>query len=137
MPCAGVYSTFSFTLRADSQRSPCPFNFWVKRNSSMTSNPCISAARFLDKPNCRTSPCSEEGYIGKHSNSIGLRQIKFANLRQRQGVTVKVAALTALPPAVMTEIFPVMAPTGTVAITCVSEFTVKVAGIPPKVTFFV
>jgi hypothetical protein len=47
---------------------------------------------------------------------------------------VKVAALEADPPAVVILIFPVIAPVGTVAVTCVPEFTVKVAFTPPNVT---
>ncbi len=35
---------------------------------------------------------------------------------------------------VVTAIFPVIAPVGTVAVICVSEFTVKVAEVPLKVT---
>ena len=34
-----------------------------------------------------------------------------------QGVTVKVAELVAVPPVLVTAIFPVMAPVGTVAVT--------------------
>jgi hypothetical protein len=53
-------------------------------------------------------------------------------------VTVKLVALAALPPGVVIAIFPVFAPVGTVAVTCVSEFTVKlVAFTPPNVTFVV
>jgi hypothetical protein len=52
------------------------------------------------------------------------------------GVTVKLAVLDAVPPGVVVTILPVTAPVGTVAVTCVSEFTVKVvAATPPKVTF--
>jgi hypothetical protein len=51
---------------------------------------------------------------------------------------VKVPELVAVPPGVVIAIFPVTAPVGTVAVTCVSEFTVKVvAATPPKVTFVV
>jgi hypothetical protein len=54
------------------------------------------------------------------------------------GVTVKLAALVAVPPAVAIVIFPVTAPVGTVAVTCVSEFTVNaVALTPPKMTLAV
>ena len=53
-------------------------------------------------------------------------------------MTVNVAELDAVPPAVVMAIFPVMAPVGTVAVTCVLEFTVKlVAFTPPKVTLVV
>jgi len=38
-------------------------------------------------------------------------------LRRLQGVTVKVAELVAVPPVVVTAIFPVIAPVGTVAVT--------------------
>ena len=50
-------------------------------------------------------------------------------------ITVNVPELVALPPAVVILTFPVTAPVGTVAVTCVPEFTVKtVALTPPKVT---
>ena len=49
-------------------------------------------------------------------------------------VTVKVSELVAVPPGVVTVIFPVCAPLGTVAVICVYEFTVKVALTPPNVT---
>ena len=49
---------------------------------------------------------------------------------------MKLVALDAVPPGVVITIFPVFAPVGTVAVICVSEFTVKlVAATPPKVTF--
>ena len=51
---------------------------------------------------------------------------------------MKLAALDAVPPGVVMAIFPVFAPVGTVAVTSVSEFTVKlIADTPPKVTFVV
>jgi hypothetical protein len=40
-------------------------------------------------------------------------------------LTVKFATLVAVPPGVVTEIFPVVAPVGTVAVICVAELTVK------------
>jgi hypothetical protein len=49
-------------------------------------------------------------------------------------VTVKLVALVAVPPAVVTAIVPLLAPVGTVAVICVSESTVKVAAAPLKVT---
>jgi len=50
-------------------------------------------------------------------------------------VTVKVPALVAVPPGVVIPIGPVIAPVGTVAVSCVSELTVNcVAATPPKVT---
>jgi hypothetical protein len=53
-------------------------------------------------------------------------------------VTVNTPELTAVPPRVVIAIFPVFAPVGTVAVTRVSEFTVKlVAFTPPNVTFVV
>ena len=48
------------------------------------------------------------------------------------------AGLVAVPPGVVTAIFPDFAPVGTVTVICVPEFTVKlVAALPPKVTFVV
>ena len=53
-------------------------------------------------------------------------------------VTVKATELVAVPPGVVIAILPVFAPVGTVAVTCVSEFMVKlVAATPPNVTFVV
>ena len=48
---------------------------------------------------------------------------------------MKFVTLIAFPPGVVIPILPVLAPVGTAAVTCVSEFTVKVAFTPPKVTF--
>ena len=51
------------------------------------------------------------------------------------GVTVNTALLLALPPAVVTEILPVFAPVGKVAMIVVPEFTAKlVAFTPPNLT---
>jgi|SRR5579872_854850 len=62
-------------------------------------------------------------------------ELGVANCNQ---FTVKFVVLDALPPGVVTTILPVTAPVGTVAVTCVSEFTVKVvAAMPPNVTFVV
>ena len=43
--------------------------------------------------------------------------------------------LVADPPLVVIAILPVVAPVGTVAVICVSEFTTNVADVPLKVTF--
>ena len=51
---------------------------------------------------------------------------------------MKVPELVADPPAVVTVIFPVLAPLGTVAVTLLSELTMNVVAFtPPKVTFVV
>src|SRR5262249_5432875 len=51
------------------------------------------------------------------------------------GVTVKTVLLLAVPPAVVTNTFPVSAPVGTVAVIVVPELTVKlVAFTPPNFT---
>src|SRR5947209_17621473 len=50
------------------------------------------------------------------------------------GITVKELALVPLPPAAVTPIVPVVAPAGTVAVICVSEFTAKVAVVPLNFT---
>jgi hypothetical protein len=57
----------------------------------------------------------------------------FTNGSQHHYVTVKFVTLFAVPPGVVMEIGPVVAPVGTVAVTCVSEFTVKVAETPLNV----
>src|SRR5712691_6614438 len=49
-------------------------------------------------------------------------------------VTVKLVALVAVPPGVVTLIAPLVAPLGTVAVICVSELTVKEAAAPLKAT---
>ena len=50
-------------------------------------------------------------------------------------MTVKFAELVAVPPVVVTAIFPVIAPVGTVAVIWRSETTANVvAAAPPKVT---
>src|SRR3989441_3173369 len=50
------------------------------------------------------------------------------------GMTVKLPALLAVPPAVVTLIGPLVAPLGTVAAIDVAEFTVKLALVPLKAT---
>ena len=59
-----------------------------------------------------------------------------ANIPRGYG-TVKFVALAADPPGVPMAIFPVTAPVGTMAVTCLSEFIVNVAVSPPKVTLVV
>jgi hypothetical protein len=49
-------------------------------------------------------------------------------------VTVKFVALVAVPPAVVTVIFPVVAPDGTVVTICVAVFDVIVAVVPLNFT---
>jgi len=49
-------------------------------------------------------------------------------------VTVKLLPLVVVPAGVVTEIGPVVAPAGTVALICVDEFTKKVALVPLKLT---
>ena len=48
--------------------------------------------------------------------------------------TVNFVLLVAVPPFVVTPIFPVAAPEGTMAVICVSEFTVKLAATLPNFT---
>ena len=51
---------------------------------------------------------------------------------------MKLVALVEVPPAVVIAILPVFAPVGTVAVNCVSEFTVNVVAFtPPKLTLLV
>jgi hypothetical protein len=50
------------------------------------------------------------------------------------GLTVKLAALVASPPGVVTLSGPLLAPAGTVAVICVSLFTMKRAPWPTKAT---
>jgi hypothetical protein len=46
---------------------------------------------------------------------------------------VKFVELVAVPPGVVMAIFPVTAPVGTVAVTCMSEFEVNVVAFTPVV----
>src|SRR5580692_6963412 len=48
-----------------------------------------------------------------------------------QGVTVKTALLVASPPGVVRTTFPVLAPVGTMKVTCLSEDTVKTSTFTP------
>jgi hypothetical protein len=52
-------------------------------------------------------------------------------------VSVETVALVAGPPAVVILILPVTAPVGTVAVTCVLLFPVKLVAVAPNVTFVV
>ena len=45
-------------------------------------------------------------------------------------MTVKLVALVTVPPVVVTLIFPVVAPVGTVAVICLSEFHRDARGLP-------
>ena len=49
-------------------------------------------------------------------------------------ITIKLSAVVTTPPGVFTVIFPVEAVAGTVAVIWVSEFTVKLADVAPKLT---
>jgi hypothetical protein len=61
--------------------------------------------------------------------------VLFRAVSEYHGVTVKLVALSPLPPEVQTEIFPVSAPAGTVAVIWVSESTVKLVTFTlPKCT---
>jgi hypothetical protein len=50
---------------------------------------------------------------------------------------LKTVALVAVPPAVVILILPVTARLGTVAVTCVLPFTVKLVAVAPNITFVV
>ena len=52
-------------------------------------------------------------------------------------MTLKLVALFAVPPGVVMPILPVVAPVGTVAITCVSEVVVGATPVPLNVTLVV
>ena len=65
---------------------------------------------------------------------LGLSSSAFPNGSEHHGVTVKLVALVAVPPGVVMVIFPVLAPVGTLAVTCVSLFTVKLADFVPNFT---
>jgi hypothetical protein len=59
---------------------------------------------------------------------------EFIHFDDRDYITVKLVALVAVPPDVTMTILPVFAPVGTVTVTSLSEFTVKLAASPPMVT---
>src|SRR5437016_2261686 len=63
------------------------------------------------------------------------RVLAFLTVTVKRGrVTVKLPALAAVPPAVVTLIGPVVAPSGTVAVIALAEFTVKLALVPLNFT---
>ena len=69
------------------------------------------------------------------TDKVQLRDLNCYMPLRIYGVTVKIPELVANPPAVVIPIFPVCAPGGTIAVTWISESTVKeVALIPPNVT---
>jgi hypothetical protein len=61
---------------------------------------------------------------------VGLKLVSVGG----EAVTVKVATLVAVPPAVVTLHLAEAAPAGTDAVICVAEFTVKVAVTEPSLT---
>ena len=105
----------------------------------------------------RTILHQEAGYIYANSHSIDFKPLevwrRIIQLRQLRipyklqghcartpapkrlyGVIVNVVLVEAFPPGVAIVIFAVTAPAGTVAVTCVSEFTVNTAFLLPNVT---
>ena len=66
---------------------------------------------------------------------ISFRPFPPGTSSQQSYITVKVAALVAVSPAVVIVILPVIAPVGTVAVTFVAESAVMVAFTPPNVTW--
>ncbi len=85
------------------------------------------------------SPAQQKG-SGPIRAKSGLESVPLLvvpNDSEPHGVTVKLVALMAVPPGVVMAILPVNAPVGTIAVTCVSEFTVKVAAFTPNITFVV
>ena len=71
---------------------------------------------------------------GQQGGSVGAPHCAPA-CPQGPVLTVNVPELVATPPGVVIAIFPVAAPVGTVAVTCVAELTLKVvAATPPNVT---
>src|SRR5438105_2031825 len=63
------------------------------------------------------------------------RVLAFLTVTVKRGrVTVKLPALLAVPPAVVTLTGPVVAPAGTVAVIALAEFTVKFALVPLNFT---
>ena len=77
--------------------------------------------------------------VGKNNNREGhegsrTQALCGSSLRCLSYCTVKFVVDAAAPPFVVILTLPVTAPVGTTALTCVSEFTVKVAFTPPIVT---
>src|SRR5208283_513277 len=73
------------------------------------------------------------------SRSVGVRRPLRCRTSFRQisahSVTTKLFVVVAVPPAVAIVTFPVLASTGTVAVTSVSDFTSNSAATTPKLTF--
>ena len=66
---------------------------------------------------------------------LSFAYVEGLNNNNNSQLTVKFVVLLPAPPGVVTEILPVIAPAGTVAVILVSEFTVNaVAAIPPNFT---
>jgi hypothetical protein len=77
-----------------------------------------------------------ESVQSRYRRSGSALRTHYSERLKDHGVTVKVAALVAFPPAVVIAILPVTAPVGTVAVISVSEFTVNVVAFTrPKTTF--
>jgi hypothetical protein len=70
----------------------------------------------------------------RRTSCIDTQRVRRLHSDPNYGVTVKVVALEAAPPGVVTSIFPVLAVVGTVGVIWLSLFTVKVPALPPKVT---
>ena len=71
-----------------------------------------------------TLPASQGDAVARPARGDGLRlelipDMPSAGLTGRGHLTVKVPELASVPPGVVTEIFPVVAPDGTVAVICV------------------
>jgi hypothetical protein len=89
--------------------------------------------RMLSKPAAWAS-----GWTSGAQEKAARRRLRTSIPRCCYCVTVKSVLLAADPPLVLITILPVIAPVGTLAVTWLSEFTVKlVAATPPNVTFVV
>ena len=112
---------------------PCKVN---KRKHHYTQNPWAAGINERDRdfspPTCREPP----NKVLRNRKAARERRLHIV-LANDHCVTVKTPVLQVLPPAAVIAMGPVFAPLGTVAVACVSEFTVKLALTPLKCTFVV
>lgn len=72
--------------------------------------------------------------VARTSTSFASTMFRHALLARARVEQSRLVVHVAVPPGVLIPILPVFAPVGPVTTTCVSETTVKLARIPPKVT---
>src|SRR5579862_8577332 len=142
----------TFTTDADAkakQRTQSAFGVYVEECASAVGSTCcgrtvqipVGALRERSLRDLPVGPveicqCGEHLCRHRHDRRPKHRQHRARNPAGTvshgfapHGVTVNVCVLIAMPPCVWIPTGPVFAPPGTVAVTCVSEFTVNGAGL--------